>query len=158
MPDLIPALTLWQPWASLIQIGVKPFETRSWLTGYRGPLAIHAGTERRGLGLCRDEPEIGAALAAVGLTLDTLPLGCIVAVADLVACWPTEAIVDDGLADAFGDYGPGRFGWHLHRVRTLDEPIRCIGRQRLWTPPPVVQQRLRERTMAVRSSSKRKLL
>ena len=37
------ALTLHQPWASLIAIGAKTMETRSWSTSYRGPLAIHAG-------------------------------------------------------------------------------------------------------------------
>lgn len=37
------ALTLHQPWASLIAVGVKTIETRSWATKYRGPLAIHAG-------------------------------------------------------------------------------------------------------------------
>lgn len=36
------ALTLWQPWASLIALGVKTIETRGWSTNYRGPLAIHA--------------------------------------------------------------------------------------------------------------------
>ncbi len=36
------AITLWQPWASLIAIGAKKIETRSWATKYRGPLAIHA--------------------------------------------------------------------------------------------------------------------
>lgn len=36
------ALTLHQPWASLVAVGVKTIETRSWSTGYRGPLAIHA--------------------------------------------------------------------------------------------------------------------
>lgn len=36
------ALTLWQPWASLIAIGAKTIETRGWSTSYRGPLAIHA--------------------------------------------------------------------------------------------------------------------
>lgn len=36
------ALTLWQPWASLVALGVKTVETRSWSTPYRGPLAIHA--------------------------------------------------------------------------------------------------------------------
>lgn len=40
------ALTIWQPWASLIMIGAKPYEFRSWqppswLVGKR--LAIHAG-------------------------------------------------------------------------------------------------------------------
>lgn len=36
------AITLWQPWASLIACGAKTIETRSWGTPYRGPLAIHA--------------------------------------------------------------------------------------------------------------------
>lgn len=35
-------LTLHQPWASLVSLGVKSIETRSWSTKYRGPLAIHA--------------------------------------------------------------------------------------------------------------------
>lgn len=37
------ALTIRQPWASLIAHGVKTIETRSWRTHYRGPIAIHAG-------------------------------------------------------------------------------------------------------------------
>jgi hypothetical protein len=36
------ALTLHQPWASLVAVGAKTIETRSWSTRYRGPLAIHA--------------------------------------------------------------------------------------------------------------------
>lgn len=35
-------ITLHQPWASLVALGVKTIETRSWSTTYRGPLAIHA--------------------------------------------------------------------------------------------------------------------
>lgn len=43
------ALTIWQPWASLIIAGAKPFEFRSWappawLVGQR--LAIHAGARK----------------------------------------------------------------------------------------------------------------
>ncbi len=40
------ALTIRQPWASLIAAGVKTIETRSWSTRYRGPLAIHAGKHK----------------------------------------------------------------------------------------------------------------
>ncbi len=40
------ALTIQQPWASLIIIGVKRFEYRSWKTSYRGPLLIHAGKHK----------------------------------------------------------------------------------------------------------------
>ena len=35
-------LSLWQPWASMIAVGLKRHETRSWETSYRGLLAIHA--------------------------------------------------------------------------------------------------------------------
>ena len=41
----IKAITLWEPWAILIVGGYKRWETRSWSTGYRGPLAIHAAKQ-----------------------------------------------------------------------------------------------------------------
>lgn len=41
MPE-IRALTLHQPWASLVAWGVKHYETRPRPLSYRGPLAIHA--------------------------------------------------------------------------------------------------------------------
>jgi len=36
------AISLWQPWATLISIGAKRIETRSWETLYRGSIVIHA--------------------------------------------------------------------------------------------------------------------
>ena len=39
-------LTLDQPHARLVALGVKPYETRSWATAYRGLVAIHAGVIR----------------------------------------------------------------------------------------------------------------
>lgn len=36
------AITVWQPWASLLASGRKKYETRSWATSYRSPIAIHA--------------------------------------------------------------------------------------------------------------------
>jgi len=41
----VKALTVRQPWASLVALGVKTIETRPWSTRYRGPLAIHAGVK-----------------------------------------------------------------------------------------------------------------
>jgi len=37
------AITIHQPYASLIACGAKIYETRSWATKYRGKIAIHAG-------------------------------------------------------------------------------------------------------------------
>ena len=52
------AITVWQPWASLLVSGRKRYETRSWATTYRGPIAIHAAKRpvRRKIGRasCRE--------------------------------------------------------------------------------------------------------
>lgn len=40
------ALTIKQPWAELIIIGLKDVENRSRRTSYRGRLAVHAGLRR----------------------------------------------------------------------------------------------------------------
>ena len=37
------ALTIKQPWASLIVYGYKKYEFRSWKTSYKGKILIHAG-------------------------------------------------------------------------------------------------------------------
>ena len=36
------ALSIRQPWASMIILGHKPVDNRNWKTSYRGPLYIHA--------------------------------------------------------------------------------------------------------------------
>lgn len=99
------ALTLWQPWASLIAVGAKTIETRSWPTKHRGRIAIHAAQRspevmRLGPWFCTQRPavEVGdGVLPAKWLLCDmdpddlephALPLGAIVATADLVGCVP----------------------------------------------------------------------
>lgn len=57
------ALTVKQPWASLIMSGEKDVENRSWATRHRGLIAIHSSARpdrdaiRRGLGTPRDPLE-----------------------------------------------------------------------------------------------------
>lgn len=52
----VKAITLHQPWASFVALGVKAVETRSWATGYRGPLAIHAAARRPDVTMLEDGP------------------------------------------------------------------------------------------------------
>lgn len=47
--DFARALTLCQPWATLIAAGAKRIETRNWAPHYRGRLAIHAAKGLNGL-------------------------------------------------------------------------------------------------------------
>lgn len=128
-------ITLTQPWATLVAIGVKCTETRSWSTSYRGPLAIHAakGWTPEVVRLAYTEP-YRHVLREVGYSLfSLLPRGVIIATCTLTDCVPTSKFGGrDFLDSAFGDFTPGRFAWILTDVRRLDEPIPARGRLGLW--------------------------
>ena len=116
------ALTLTQPWATLVAIGAKRIETRSWRTSYRGPLAIHAakGFPKWAREFAQDDwtcfgalkPGHAAHLKLSGVRLipsetgrraaGELPIGAVVAVRDLVDCLPMESI--GCLSGVFDDY------------------------------------------------------
>jgi hypothetical protein len=90
------ALTLWQPWASLIAVGAKTIETRGWSTSYRGPLAIHA-SKRCEVGAVgeydveKDNPRGTPPAYLMRGPMDwpyRLPLGAVVATCELVDVVP----------------------------------------------------------------------
>jgi activating signal cointegrator 1 len=133
----VKALTLTQPWASLVALGAKRIETRSWRSNYHGLLAIHAAASfpRWAKDTC-NKPDF-----AKELGLDPLPTGRVIAVVTLVQCIPTDAlqsnqVIGDFYLDdkerAFGDYAPGRFAWLLSHVTMLAAPIPAKGKLGLW--------------------------
>lgn len=155
------AITLWQPHASLVAIGAKRVETRSWSTSYRGPVAIHASKRMPDWAreLCFDEPFFSALERAGDWVPDAdlptttklnLPFGAIVAAAELWDCRHISGIAGkdwlplDAQELAFGDYSPGRWMWFLCRVRPLPEPIPCRGAQGLWTLPAEVEAAVKQ--------------
>ena len=157
---MIAALSLWQPWATLMALGHKAVETRGWSTNYRGRLVIHAAKKvvgRRGdrwrLGEFEVERDAsGYLLRGPGLNWPyRLPLGAAVATFDLIDVVPTEQIHirPDRIAPvpyppaagvlfigeseaAYGNYGPGRFGWLTSGRRALTRPVPMRGRQGLF--------------------------
>jgi hypothetical protein len=126
----VKAISLWQPWASLIAIGAKRIETRSWPCNYVGPLAIHAAKRMNGelQVIARDFP-FGPVLREAGLSPRDLPLGCIVAVCRITGCKPTDEVHPSDQERAFGDYAPGRFAWILEDIQRLSVPEPCKGHQ-----------------------------
>lgn len=131
------AITLWEPWATLVAYGYKRFETRSWLTHYRGPLVVHAAKRVPTLAELSPEP-IREALKASGLVLvDDFSLGCVLAVVDVTAVYRTETVLEEGMVAGdelvFGDYAPHRYAWRLENLRRLSCPVPMRGRQGLWT-------------------------
>src|SRR5262245_18042005 len=118
MIKTIMGLSLWQPWASLIAIGAKKIETRSWPTNYRGLVAIHAAKrfqepERMLVGEHRFMDALKphykrAPLPEVHRTIVSpldLPLGCFIALGRLRHCLSTTEhalmIPDQATTDEF---------------------------------------------------------
>lgn len=125
------AISLWQPWASLIAAGVKQYETRSWATKYRGPLIIHASKTTQ---IDWRDREFMARLRAAGLNIKELPIGAAVCLCNLVAVYRTEdcsAYLDENEL-AFGDFTPGRAAWKLEVIRVFNKPIPGKGKQGLF--------------------------
>ncbi len=132
------ALSLWQPYASLIAVGAKQYETRSWSTSYRGPLVIHAAKRWTidEQAICA-YPPFCTVLAQNGISARQMPLGAALCVANLTDIVPVEAVRHKigVLEHAFGDYEDGRFAWKLVNVRRFFKPVPMRGAQGLFDAP-----------------------
>jgi hypothetical protein len=137
------ALTLWQPWASLVRPDTKTIESRSWATLYRGPLLIHAAVRWDNL-IRAEVARARRHLHGLGLPPlpDDLPTGAVVAIAILADCWAMDQ-APDPVNEIFGCYGPDRFGWILEDIRVLPRPIPWSGSQGLWSVPLELEARVR---------------
>ncbi|EHQ88436.1 ASCH domain-containing protein [Desulfosporosinus youngiae] len=139
------AISLLQPWASLIATGAKKIETRSWATKYRGPLAIHAskGYKAKNLDMAWKEPFF-AALESLRVTEENgdvsirFPHGSIIATCNLVDCVKmTPEFIDfvksaNGHEYDFGEYAVGRYAWILEDIKALDNPVPAKGKLSIW--------------------------
>lgn len=126
------AISLWEPWATLMALDAKRIETRSWATHVRGQVAIHAAKQPFHPGDW--PPDLLAWMSRVKFWGSGYHYGCVVAIAELVDCVPTEQLLlqVDERERAFGNYHPRRFGWVFKNVRRLTSPIPARGSQGFW--------------------------
>lgn len=159
------AISLWEPWASLVAIGAKRFETRDWPippSARSQPIAIQAAKRVDVDVLFRYE--VRAALVKGGVIaprfsedwpsgwteadkracVAQLPLGKVVAIGETQSCYRVTKDFLDGpyfrREDLpFGNYAldGSRWAWDLGTVVRLRSPIPARGFQKLWrwTPP-----------------------
>ena len=93
------AISVKQPYSSLIESGLKPIEYRTWRISYRGPLLIVAS---------KTFHESWDASATM-VSRESYPLGCAVCVVDL--------------HDITGE--PGAYEWHVRNPRSVERvPVR----------------------------------
>lgn len=148
--DAIRGLSLHQPWATLIAVGAKRYETRDWDTPYRGWVAIHSSATMPPAAqhICLEQPFLKT-LSKHDLIdgIDQrgghrvlrhhLPLGQVVALAYLdrtcrtdwfplakeLEFWPYERY--------FGNYDPERYAYRFSTVLPV-EPYAVKGNRNFW--------------------------
>ena len=153
----LPAITLWQPYASLVAAKVKTEETRpvkppDKYVGER--IAIHAAKRKM-----RDSeltPELRLAASnifryqATTLTWHDVPYGAVVATAVITRAFKIVGHaggiggrmaharpVFGGEApavylNAYGDFDIGRWVWQLRDIEPVDPPVPATGKQGWW--------------------------
>ena len=138
------AITIWQPWADLLVSGHKKYETRSWATSYRGPIAIHAVKRPVRRTIDALTADRGAGWLTLNYldtlymrpgSLDGLSTGAIVGTAILTYCNLIDGAFVAKLTDqerSLGDFTPGRYAWEFREMVPVNPPILAKGMQGLW--------------------------
>lgn len=119
-------LTLKQPWATLVAMGLKKYEFRSWKTNYRGELFIHAGK-----GVDKE------AMKRFEHLLLEYPKSKILAKVNIVDCIELNKEINQSIiAENELIYGnnPSRVGyaWVINDVEVLNKDIFIKGKLGIW--------------------------
>ena len=132
------ALSLLQPWATLVVMGVKQIETRSWSTAYRGPLLIHASKGKAGE-IFASEPPFKKYIPdfkqlPFGYILGKVTLIDVIRIGTGVLFNTSDEIMNKLTMEekAFGDYTPGRFAWLLQDPILFKTLLAAKGNLTLW--------------------------
>lgn len=137
----IRALTVRQPWAYATAHLDKRIENRTWRTGYRGLVLIHAAA-----GL--DRPDLDDIEAITGQRPDEqlLVRSAVVAIARLVSCTRGQ--------HASRWAAQGQWHWEWSGVMALAEPVPAKGALGLWRPDEDLVLAVREQLIPVVFDSK----
>ncbi len=120
------AITIWQPYAQAIALGLKTYETRSWPTKYRGKIAVHASIKPLSQEGKRLSEKYG---------IKNFSFSKIIVIADLTDCiLITEEFIklQPQIEIDFGNWLTGYYAWKLENIQALKNPIKVSGKQGLW--------------------------
>ena len=117
------ALTIKEPWASLIVQGFKKYEFRSWKTNYRGKILIHAGLSKENIEKFNN------------YNLD-ISSGEIVGEAYITDCILVDEKFDKALreidSNVYCSNHVGLYAFKLDKIVKYDKKIKIRGRLGLW--------------------------
>lgn len=114
------ALSIRQPWAELVMLGIKAVEFRSRLTHVRGRILIYASLTKG----WRGEEEAAAIGRTYDIDLESLPRGFLIGSVEIIGCTP----------------GDGEFEWHLKNPERLATPVKLTRRPNpVWSHQPALK-------------------
>lgn len=117
------AITIKEPWASLIVQGFKKYEFRSWKTNYRGKVLIHAGLSKENIDRFKN------------YNLD-ISSGEIIGEAVISDCILVDERFDDELRKidpvVYGNNHVGLYAFKLENIKKYDKKIKVKGKLGLW--------------------------
>ena len=117
------ALTIKEPWASLIVQGFKKYEFRSWKTNYRGKILIHAGLSREDVDRFKD------------YNLD-ISSGEIIGEAYITDCIKVDDEYDKELREidpiVYGNNHVGVYAFKLENALKYEDKVKVKGKLGLW--------------------------
>ena len=122
------AITIWQPYAAAIRMGLKHYETRSWPTKYRGPIVIHSSVKKP----TAREKDL---LEKYKISTENLEFGVPVAICEIIDCVQItkEFIKKQSRTEIdFGNWQVGNYAWKLKIVKKLNSYSKVNGQQGLW--------------------------
>lgn len=118
------ALTIKQPWASLIAEGIKDIENRTWKTNFRGRIYIHCSAPKKFKIELTDDQTIKAAPVLAKVIEPGLPFGAIIGEVDIIDC-----VLGHKSIWAQDDC----YNWVLENAVLYDEPILNVkGKLSFW--------------------------
>lgn len=134
------AITLHQPWASFIAVGLKRVETRDWAAKHRGTLAIHAAnrrvhqTDQKLIEQLIWRFEIAEDILRTNnlLHAENYPVGVVIATCNLDDIVATEFAAPSQMERMLGNFLPKRQAWLLSNVQMLNPPIKARGNRSIW--------------------------
>lgn len=126
------AISIKQPWASLIVHGIKDIENRTWRTNFRGRVLIHAaGSHGRKFSVNLSDAQTRAAFATIAkeTMFGNMPFGSIIGSVEIIDCVQNHPSIW---------VEKGAYNWVLANPILYENPIENVkGKLSFWDYPGI---------------------
>lgn len=130
------AITIKQPWASLIVHGIKDIENRNWRTNLRGRVLIHSSAKGdiAKFGCLQSNQRLKVLNTSMGrIGFNDLPFGSIIGSVEIIDCVQNHPSI---WADK------GVYNWVLANPVIFENPIPAKGKLSFWDYPGIKEVKI----------------